>query len=131
MTRVALPLLAGLLAVVLHRAGLVHWLGHDADSVALIHEGEQLRIVAGFMRMASRPNHALALLLLGAGALVWLPLRWRRLPVSLRVMLVASVPAVALFLAVGNVVELRMYSELVPVLALGLALCNCAKSVQP
>ncbi|WP_290900561.1 hypothetical protein [Aquabacterium sp.] len=117
MTRVALPLLAGLLAVVLMRAGLVHWLGHDAASVALMHEGEQLRIVAGLTRIASRPDHALALLLIGAGALVWLPWRWRHLPSPLRVMLVASVPAVAMFLAVGNIVELRMYSELVPVLA--------------
>lgn len=129
MTRVALPLLAGLLAVVLVRAGLVHWLGHEAASVALMHDGEQLRIVAGFTRMASRPDHALALLLIGAGALVWLPLRWRRLPASLRVMLVASVPAVAMFLAVGNVVELRMYSELVPVL--GLACFSFAKRTQP
>lgn len=117
MTRVALPLLAGLLAVVLMRVGLVHWLGHDAASVALMHEGEQLRIVAGLTRIASRPDHALALLLIGAGALVWLPWRWRHLPGPLRVMLVASVPAVAMFLAVGNIVELRMYSELVPVLA--------------
>lgn len=131
MTRVALPLLAGLLAVVLVRAGLVHWLGQNAGSVALMHDGEQLRIVAGFTRMLSKPDHALALLLIGAGALVWLPWRWRRLPASLRVMLVASVPAVAMFLAVGNVVELRMYSELVPVLALGLARCSCAKGIQP
>lgn len=120
MVRVALPLLAGLLAVVLVRAGLVHWLGQDAASVALMHDGEQLRIVAGFTRMASRPDQALALLLIGAGALVWLPWRWRRLPASLRAMLIASVPAVAMFLAVGNIVELRMYSELVPLLAVAL-----------
>jgi peptidoglycan/LPS O-acetylase OafA/YrhL len=96
------------------------WLGHDAASVAYLNHGEELRIVAGFMRMASHPDHALALLLIGAGAVVWLPWRWRRLSASLRVMLVASVPAVAMFLAVGNTVELRMYSELVPVLGLGL-----------
>ena len=38
----------------------------------------------------------------------------------LRVLLLASLPAVAMFLAVGNVVELRMYGELVPVLGVGL-----------
>lgn len=120
MTRVVLPLLFGLLAVVLVRVGVVHWLGQNAGSVALMSDGEQLRIVAGFTRMLSKPDHALALLLIGAGALVWLPWRWRRLPASLRVMLVASVPALAIFLAAGNVVELRMYSELVPVLGVGL-----------
>ncbi len=118
--RVALPLLAALMAVVLLRSGLVHWLGQDAASVALMHDGDQLRIVAGFARMLSKPDHALALLLIGAGALVWLPLRWRRLPASLRVLLLASLPALAMFLAVGNVVELRMYGELVPVLGLAI-----------
>lgn len=131
MRRVGAPLLAGLLAVVCLRVYLVRWMGHDAASVALLHDGEQLRVVAGFARMASKPDHALALLLIGAGALVWLPLRWRRLPADFKVLMVASVPAVAMFLAVGNVVELRMYSDLVPLLALGLALCSCAKSVQP
>jgi len=128
LAQMSLPLLAGLLAVVLVRAGLMHWLGQDAASVALMHDGEQLRIVAGFTRMASQPAHALALLLIGAGALIWLPWRWRRLPVLLRAVLIASVPAVAMFLAVGNVVELRMYSELVPVLALGLTRCSCAQA---
>lgn len=119
--RVGAPLLAGVLAVVCVRALLVHHLGHGAASVALLHDGEQLRVVAGFARMASKPDHALALLLIGAGAMVWLPLRWRRLPAELKVLTVASVPAFAMFLAVGNVVELRMYSELVPVLAAMLA----------
>jgi hypothetical protein len=119
MARVALPPLAALVAVVLLRSGLVHWLGQDAASVAYLNDGEQLRIVAGFARMLSKPDHALALLLIGAGALVWLPWRWRHLPASLRVLLLASLPALAMFLAVGNVVELRMYGELVPVLVLG------------
>lgn len=114
--KVGAPLLAGLLAVVCVRAVLVRYLGQDAASVALLHDGGQLRVVAGFARMASKPDHALALLLIGAGALVWLPLRWRRLPAELKVLMAASVPALAMFLAVGNVVELRMYSELVPVL---------------
>lgn len=128
LTRVALPLAAGLAAVVLVRAGLVHRLGHDAASVALLNDGGQLRILAGLARMASRPDHALALLLFGAGALVWLPLRWRRLPAQLKALLVASLPALAMFLAVGNVVELRMYSELVPVLAFGVALASGPQS---
>lgn len=115
--RIGAPLLASLMAVILVRACLVRWLGHEAASVALIHDGEQLRVVAGFARMASKPDHALALLLIGAGALVWLPLRWRRQTAELKVLMVASMPAITMFLAVGNVVELRMYSELVPVLA--------------
>jgi len=120
LAQLSLPLLAGLLAVVLVRGGLVRWLGQDAASVAAMHDGEQLRIVAGFTRMACHANHALALLLIGAGALVWLPRRWKRLPAMLRMLLVTSLPAVVMFLAVGNVVELRMYSELVPVLVTSL-----------
>lgn len=120
MAPVAVPVLAALVAVVLVRAGLVHCLGQAADSVALLNDGEQLRVIAGFERMLSKPDHALALLLIGAGALVWLPWRWRRLPASLRMLLLASLPAVGMFLAVGNVVELRMYGELVPVLGVGL-----------
>ena len=69
----ALPLVCCLLGIVLVRAAVVHWLGQDAASVVLAKEGEQWRIVAGFARMADRPDHALALLLIGAGALVWLP----------------------------------------------------------
>lgn len=120
MWRVGLPLLAAVAGVLVLRAMLVQWLGLDAASVAYLRDGEQLRIVAGFARMAARPDHALALLLIGAGALVWLPWRWKCLPAALKVLLAASLPALAMFLAVGNVVELRMYSELLPVLGLGL-----------
>lgn len=120
MWRVVLPLLAAVAGVLVLRTMLVQWLGLDAASVAYLRDGEQLRIIAGFARMAARPDHALALLLIGAGALVWLPWRWKCLPAALKVLLAASLPALAMFLAVGNVVELRMYSELVPVLGLGL-----------
>lgn len=127
--RVGGPLLTGVLAVVCVRAALVRYLGHDAASVALLHDGEQLRVVAGLSRMTSKPDHAMALLLIGAGALVWLPLRWRRLSEELKVLMVASVPAIAMFLAVGNVVELRMYGELVPVFALGCGTIGGAKAL--
>lgn len=125
MWRVVWPLLAGVAGVLVLRAMLVRWLGLDAASVAYLRDGEQLRIVAGFARMAARPDHAMALLLIGAGALVWLPWCWERLPAALKVLLVASVPALVMFLAVGNMVELRMYSELVPVLGLGLTTHRC------
>ena len=117
---VALPLVAAIGALFLVRLALVQGMGHGVASVAALHDGEQLRFVAGFARMLSKPDHALALLLIGAGALVWLPVRWRRLPAPVQVLLLASLPALAMFLAVGNVVELRMYGELVPVLALGI-----------
>lgn len=117
MLRVLWPLLAALAGVIVLRAMLVQLLGQDVASVASVNDGEKLRIVTGFARIASHLDHALALLLIGAGALVWLPFRWGRLPASVRVLLVASLPAVAIFLAVGNILELRMYSELVPILA--------------
>lgn len=65
-----------------------------------------------------RPDHARALLLIGAGALMWLPLCWQCLPVELKALMVAPLPALTMFLAVGNVMELTMSNELVPVLAL-------------
>lgn len=125
------PLLTGLAGVVMLRALLVRWLGHDTASVAYLHDGDQLRIIAGFARMAARSDHALALLLIGAGALVWLPWCWGCLPVALKVLLVASLPALAMFLAVGNVVELRMYSELVPVLGCALSFNGRASVERP
>jgi hypothetical protein len=115
---VALTLVAAVGALVLVRMALVQGLGDGMVSVAALHDGEQLRFVADFARMLSKPDQALALLLFGAGALVWLPLRWRRLPAPVQVLLLASLPVLAMFLAVGNVVELRMYGELVPILAL-------------
>ena len=111
---VAFPLVAAVGALFLVRLALVQGMGHGVTSVAALHDGEQLRFVAGFARMLSKPDHALALLLIGAGALVWLPLCWRRLPKTVQVLMLASLPALTMFLAAGNVVELRMYGELVP-----------------
>lgn len=117
MWRVLWPALAGVTGVVVLRAMLVQLLGQDAASIASVNDGGKLRIVTGLAGISSHLDHALALLLIGAGALVWVPLRWGRISTAVRILLVASLPAVVMFLAVGNILELRMYSELVPVFA--------------
>lgn len=84
-------------------------------------EGDQLRLLANLERMVTKHHHGIALLWFGAGAIIWLPRRWRTLNTGLQHLLIASVPVFAFFCIVGNFVELRMFSELLPLLAAALA----------
>lgn len=84
-------------------------------------EGDQWRLMANLERMATKHHHGIALLWFGAGAIIWLPRRWHALNSTLKHMLIASAPVFAFFCVVGNFVELRMFSELLPLLAAALA----------
>lgn len=96
-------------------------LNHPIEASFSWMEGEQLRLLANLERMATKHHHGIALLWFGAGAIIWLPRRWRTLNQTLKHMLIASAPVFAFFCIVGNFVELRMFSELLPLLATALA----------
>lgn len=84
-------------------------------------EDGTFRLFANLHRIFTKPQHALALLWFGAGAIIWLPRRWRQFSPELKAMLLASTPLFVLYSLAGNIVELRMFSEYVPVLAIGFA----------
>jgi hypothetical protein len=99
-----------------------HLLNLPAQSSASWMDEGQFRLFANLQRILTKHHHALAVLWFGAGAIAWLPRRWHQLPKSLQWMLIASIGPFVAFALVGNIVELRMFSEFVPVLAAGLAL---------
>lgn len=108
-------------AVLLVRKLISHSLDQPIQASFSWMEGDQLRLLANLERMATKHHHGIALLWFGAGAIIWLPRRWRALNSTLKHMLIASAPVFAFFCVVGNFVELRMFSELLPLLAAALA----------
>lgn len=108
-------------AVLLVRKLIAAGLNHPIQASFSWMEGDQLRILANLERMATKHHHGIALLWFGAGAIIWLPRRWQALNSTLKHMLIASTPVFAFFCVVGNFVELRMFSELLPLLAAALA----------
>lgn len=107
-------------AMILVRMVLTGLIQPAGDGQAAFMEGENVRIVANVQRIMSEGLHAQAMLLLGCGALVWLPLGWRDFPPPRQLLVLSSVPAFVLLLVVGNMTELRIYGEFVPALAVGL-----------
>jgi len=115
------PCVFATVAVLAVRQATVMWLDHPPQSSFSWMEGDQWRIIANLERMATKHHHGIALLWFGAGAIIWLPRKWRQLPPMIKAMLVASLPVFLFFCVVGNFVELRMFNELLPVLAAALA----------
>ncbi len=97
------------------------WLDHPVQASFSWMEGDQVRILANLHRMATKHHHGIALLWFGAGAIIWLPRKWKGLPSNIKDLVLASLPIFAFFCIVGNFVELRMFSELLPLLAVALA----------
>lgn len=106
--------------VLLTRLTTSHLLNLPAtSSVSWMDEG-QIRLFANIQRMATKHHHAIALIWFGAGSLFWLPRRWHSLSQTMKYMIWACTPLFAFFCIVGNFVELRMFSELIPLFAIGL-----------
>lgn len=109
-------------AILATRPATAHLLAlPTASSFSWTDEG-QFRLLANLQRIATKHHHALALLWFGAGAIWWMPKHWRHFNPTIKGMCLASLPPFVLFSLVGNLVELRMFSEFVPLLAAGLAL---------
>lgn len=124
------PAGASVVAVLAMRKLISTQLDHTVLSSFSWMEGDQLRLLANLERMATKHHHGIALLWFGAGAIIWLPKRWGRLPPPLRQLLIASIPVFVFFCIVGNFVELRMFSELLPLLAAALAFKAPASQTQ-
>lgn len=97
------------------------WLDYPMQASFSWMEGDQVRILANLQRMVTKHHHGIALLWFGAGAIIWLPRKWKVLPSNIKALIVASLPVFVFFCIVGNFVELRMFSELLPLLAVALA----------
>lgn len=115
------PVMLAGFAVFLVRKLISAKLGHPVQASFSWMEGDQLRLLANLERMATKHHHGIALLWFGAGAIIWLPKRWSGLPPPLQHLLIASAPVFVFYCIVGNFVELRMFSELLPLLAAALA----------
>lgn len=116
-----IPIGVSVATILAVRKLISHSLDHPIQASFSWMEGDQLRLLANLERMATKHHHGIALLWFGAGAIIWLPRRWRDLNSTLKHMLIASAPVFAFFCVVGNFVELRMFSELLPLLAAALA----------
>jgi hypothetical protein len=112
--------------MVLLRMLISHGIKAAGDGNAALMEGDQIRVVANIQRVLAYDLHARALLFFGAGALAWLPWGSRYFPKALKLMTLASIVPLLILLVVGNMVELRIYSEFVPLLGLGLYLTLAA-----
>lgn len=112
---------AATILILLVRKTTAAWLDYPVQASFSWMEDDQLRVLANLQRMVTKHHHGIALLWFGAGAIIWLPRKWRFLPTGIKRPLVASVPVFVFFCIVGNFVELRMFSELLPLLAAALS----------
>jgi hypothetical protein len=116
------PMLGVLVVMVLTRVALKAWIQPQGDGNVALMEGEYVRIYASVYRIWHIGFHAQALLLFGCGALLWMPLAYRRLPDGVKALVRGSTLPLLLLLVAGNIVELRIYGEFLPLLALAACL---------
>lgn len=116
------PCFIAAIAILLVRQATVVWLDHPVQASFSWMEGDQFRLLANLERMVTKHHHGIALLWFGAGAIIWLPRKWPSLPPKVRALLIASLPVFGFFCLVGNFVELRMFNELLPILAVALTI---------
>jgi hypothetical protein len=108
----------GIIFVLIGRQTIVTLLGGDIASQALSHdETTQLRLISNTMSIIHRPVLFIQVILIGCGIVFWLPFVYRKLSPLLKGILVSSLPALAALLWAGNYIELRIYNEFVPLMA--------------
>lgn len=113
---------AVLVAVVaLVRLGVMAAISAPHGEVVEYMDGQDIRLVANFRRVASQVQHTVTIAYFGFGLLVWLPMVWSTLPATLRQMFLWSLLPIGLLFVVGNPTELRIFNEFVPLFASGLA----------
>jgi hypothetical protein len=117
LTRTLTPIVGALVIIVLLRI----WLAHSIFGVGLLdtvntYDENIPRFLANVLRVRY-VDFAFHLLLFGAGALIWLPPFFPYIGNPLKLMLLFSIPPFIMLLWAGNFVELRIYNEFVPLLA--------------
>jgi hypothetical protein len=118
-TRIGL-MCVGLICVGLGRLSIIHLLGGDiSNQVASYDRGmHAFRLISNTEILFLRPIYFEQLALIGCGIIVWLPFVYRHLSLTLKHMIICSVPALAALLWAGNYLEIRIYNELVPLMAI-------------
>jgi hypothetical protein len=116
---VAVIMISGALIVVT-RALLAYRLGaNSGDMYGLLHENGIFRPYANYLHVIQNTYALESVFLFGCGMLLWLPIGWRMLNARTKWLMVASVPPLLLLFVVDNFIELRCYSELLPLMACG------------
>jgi hypothetical protein len=117
LVRTLTPIVGTIVIIISLRILLAYWIfGVGLLSTVSTHEGESHRFVANVRHVISDHGSAFQLLLFGAGAIVWLPLFFGHMNNQMKLMLLFSIPALVVLLWAGNLVELRVYNEFVPLL---------------
>jgi hypothetical protein len=109
-------LLVALMALI--RLALMQWIQPEGDGNAAFMEGPNIRVLANLYRIRHIRFFTWGVGLFGFGALFWLPLGYARLPHGVKALLWGSALPMLLLMLAGNMVELRIYGELVPLLSL-------------
>jgi hypothetical protein len=118
LARTLAPVVGTLVIILLLRILLAYSVyGVGILSTVQTNDVRSLRFLANVHGVINDRGFAFQLLLFGAGAIVWLPLFFPKISDQLKLMLLFSIPALLMLLWVGNFVELRIYNEFVPLLA--------------
>jgi hypothetical protein len=118
LARTLAPIVGTLVIIILLRTLLAYSIyGFGLLGTITTYEDETPRFLANVRRVINEPRSEFQLLLFGAGAIVWLPLFFPKISDQLKLMLLFSMPALLMLLWAGNFVELRVYNEFVPLLA--------------
>jgi hypothetical protein len=96
-------------------------LGDSLASNATPMEGDKIRLIQNIGRILHDKHHTHQFVMMGMGLIFWLPLAFRQLPQLTRWLHICSLPAVAILFWAGNITELRIYNELLPLWAISLA----------
>lgn len=107
-------------AIILCRAVVTRLVGGGAsDYASLLYEDGVFRIYANLQHVLHIHGALVGFLLWGCGLVIWLPIFWTRLNAVTRWMMVICAPPFVILLFVDNFIELRCYSELLPLMAVG------------
>lgn len=107
-------------AILFVRWVVSHFLSDSLISSVAPYENGHLRFFANFEKIVHSKQHRLQILMIGAGIVFWLPFAISGYTVTIRRMHWVSIFVIVGLSVVGNLSELRMYNEFLPLWAASL-----------
>jgi hypothetical protein len=109
-----------LLAVGIARLSMLQLLGGHLADQAIVYDpaSTKLRFLYNLTNIYRDHGYFRQVVLMGCGILFWLPFAYHKLSGLLKWLIISSLPAMAMLLWAGNFMELRIYNELVPLMAI-------------
>jgi hypothetical protein len=119
------PIALGVLGIMFLRFELAHHLlgVSYADLLGIgttiqLHEGDDFHIIAYMKKMLTESWVRVQILMLGCGIIIWLPIAFSKFTRLEKYLVLFSIPPFVMLLIAGNTVELRIYTECVPLMSL-------------